>query len=139
MDLPLIGPGATVYLPVYCDGALLMLGDIHGAQGHGEIIGGAIETSGKIACTIDVIKNQSTQCVRIGDQSTLGAVGVDGDLRAAVQQAYANLIDWLVDEETLNRFDTYNLVSQCAQVTLGNIVTNTHVAAAHIARDALPG
>lgn len=63
MDLPLIRPGSTVFLPVYHDGALLMMGDIHAAQGHGELIGGGIETSGKIGCTIRVLKQPPSVCV----------------------------------------------------------------------------
>jgi len=39
MDLPDVGVGAVVYLPVSTKGALLYLGDCHAAQGDGELCG----------------------------------------------------------------------------------------------------
>lgn len=39
------GKGATIYLPVSVEGALLSVGDAHAAQGDGEISGSAIESS----------------------------------------------------------------------------------------------
>ena len=37
MDVRDLGPGATLLLPVHVDGALLSAGDLHFAQGDGEI------------------------------------------------------------------------------------------------------
>ncbi len=74
LDLPLVRPGTTVFLPIFHDGALLLLGDVHAAQGHGEIIGGGIETSGKIICTVDVFKKQAITAGRIWDGKRLWAI-----------------------------------------------------------------
>jgi amidase len=43
MDLPDVGPGCTLYLPVRSEGALLYLGDGHAIQGDGELCGVAVE------------------------------------------------------------------------------------------------
>lgn len=141
MDVPAVRPGATLYLPVWREGGLLMMGDIHAAQGHGEIIGGAIETSGAIHCRVTLIKDRATtiDLPRVHDGKQLLTIASDGDLRAAVQQAYAQLIDWLAsDEFGLNRFDAYNLVSQTGSTILGNLVTTPYTVAASVPLDVLP-
>ena len=43
MDLPDVGPGAVIYLPVNAPGALMYLGDCHAIQGDGELCGVALE------------------------------------------------------------------------------------------------
>ncbi|NIW25200.1 MAG: hypothetical protein GWN29_11870, partial [Gammaproteobacteria bacterium] len=45
LDIKLLTPGATLYLPVFHDGALFYAGDPHGVQGHGEVSGTALEQS----------------------------------------------------------------------------------------------
>lgn len=48
LDVCDLGPGATLFLPVHAPGALLSAGDLHFAQGDGEVSMYAIETSGSV-------------------------------------------------------------------------------------------
>jgi len=138
MDLPMIRSGATLHLPVFHDAGLVMLGDIHAAQGHGEIVGGGIETSGQVACTFGLIQHQTIPAPRIETDPDLTAIGVAGDLPGAIRLAYAHLIDWLATTpDPLNRWDAYQLVSQCATVTVGNLGESPACAAATIRREHL--
>ncbi len=138
MDIPLVRPGTAIHLPVYRDGALLMMGDIHAAQGHGEIIGGAIETSGRIDCIVTLTKGAAPAAPRITDPGQWVAIGVDGELRSACRRAYAHLLDWLVDALSLNRWDAYNLISQTGRLTVGGLTMAPYVVAAGIPLAALP-
>jgi amidase len=54
MDFTEIKPGNTLYLPVYHDGGLLVLGDVHAAQGDGEVFGEGAETAADVTVTIDI-------------------------------------------------------------------------------------
>jgi hypothetical protein len=45
MDCPETRQGATLLLPVFVRGAMLSFGDVHAAQGDGEITGAALETT----------------------------------------------------------------------------------------------
>lgn len=137
MDLPALRAGATIELPVWRRGALLMMGDIHAAQGHGEIIGGAIETSGRVRCRVHLQKKRAIPSPRIRDGQRLIAVASDGDLRVAVQSAYAHLLDWLVEEFRFDRFDAYNLISQTAEIMMGNLVCSPFTVAAVMPRQIL--
>lgn len=138
MDIPSLGVGATVTLPVFAPGALLMLGDLHAAQGHGEAIGGAIETPGQVDIEVRLLKNRPLGSPRLQTPSELGAVASDGDVRAAIQQAYSRLLHWLAAELSMNRFDAFNLLSQTARIEIGNLVVPPFTVAALVSIDALP-
>ena len=57
MDNRKIQAGATVYFPVNTPGALLQIGDLHGAMGDGELDGAGLECSGSATVTVEVIKD----------------------------------------------------------------------------------
>jgi len=138
LDLPMVRPGTTVFLPVNREGALLMMGDLHAAQGHGEVIGGGIETSGKIVCTVGIIKGAGIESCRMRDSQMLWAIGTHDDLQQAIQLAYAGLLDWLAQPGVVDRYDMYNLLSQTATVTVGNLNEAPYPAAAGVRLDRLP-
>lgn len=57
MDNTMISTGATLFLPIFIDGALFSLGDLHAAMGDGEIGETGIEVSGTVIVKLEVIKN----------------------------------------------------------------------------------
>ncbi len=138
MDLPAIRPGATLCLPVQCEGGLLMMGDIHAAQGDGEIIGGGIETSGKIHCTIRLVKGMTIASPRLRDAKQIAAIAVEGELRAGVQRAYSQLVMWLSRELGMNRWDAYHLVSQTGSARFGGLGPPPNAVSAGVPLKALP-
>ena len=56
MDIRYLGVGVTIYLPCYIDGCGLMIGDLHYAQGDGEVSGTAIEMDADVLLTTRVIE-----------------------------------------------------------------------------------
>lgn len=56
MDVKGMQVGTTILFPVLHDGAGLWMGDIHYAQGDGEVCGTAIEMAAKVTVKCDVIK-----------------------------------------------------------------------------------
>ena len=56
MDIRYLGVGVTIYLPCYVEGCGLALGDLHFAQGDGEVSGTAIEMDADVTVTTRVIK-----------------------------------------------------------------------------------
>jgi len=61
MDTTLIGEGSKLYLPVFVDGALFALGDLHAVMGDGEIGVSGIEVSGTVTVGLRVLKNLKAQ------------------------------------------------------------------------------
>src|SRR5438045_4801872 len=138
MELPMISPRSTIYLPVNCDGGLLMMGDVHAAQGEGEIIGGAIETSGQIDCTIRLLRGAKLSAPRARDSQKIATIAIAGELRAGVEAAYSRLVLWLSGELGMNRWDAYNLVSQTGATQIGGLGAPPNAVAASIPIHALP-
>lgn len=58
MDNNYVCKGATVFLPIGVEGALLALGDIHGSMGDGEITSGGIDISAEVTVRIDILETQ---------------------------------------------------------------------------------
>jgi len=57
-DIKNLGRGSRVYIPVFVEGANLIIGDLHFSQGDGEItFCGAIEMAGYVDLKLDLIKN----------------------------------------------------------------------------------
>lgn len=54
LDLNVIGAGATVYLPVAVEGALLAMGDVHASMGDGELTGGGIDIPAEVTVQVEV-------------------------------------------------------------------------------------
>ena len=137
MDLPSLGVGTTIYLPTFADGALVMLGDVHAAQGHGEAIGGGIEVCATVSITMRVVRDWPIVSPHLLTATEIGAIATDGDLRTAIQVAYGRLIVWLFGLG-MNRFDAYQLLSQVARIEIGNLVTSPFSVAVLCAIDQLP-
>lgn len=57
MDCKQVKEGSTIYLPVFSEGALLQIGDLHAAMGDGELCGAAVEVAGVTTVKVDIIKN----------------------------------------------------------------------------------
>ena len=75
--------GTTLYVPVFVRGALLWSGDLHAAQGNGEVNLTAIETAYKeLNITVDVVKGKPLDFPRIETPTSWITLGLD----AASQQ-----------------------------------------------------
>ena len=57
MDSKLIKKGTRVYLPVFTEGALLQMGDVHATMGDGESCGTGIEVPAEIVVKVNLVKD----------------------------------------------------------------------------------
>ncbi len=132
MDFHGVGQGATVYLPVAEEGALLFVGDAHAEEGDGELNGDALETSADVEFTVKVIPGGmqgEASMPRIGDSGPrvendeyLMTMGIGGSLDEALQKATSNLAQWIERD--------YKLTPNEAAMVLG---TSIHYEIAEVA------
>ncbi|MGB8338456.1 MAG: acetamidase/formamidase family protein [Burkholderiales bacterium] len=61
MDVKQIQKGAVLLLPCFVDGCLLSIGDVHFAQGDGEVSGTAIEMDATVTAKLEVRKGMGAQ------------------------------------------------------------------------------
>lgn len=102
MDFNQLREGTTIYLPVFHEGALLLMGDGHAAQGDGELTGDALETSMDFEFTVDVIQEKSFGPPRAENAEYLMAIGIGGSLDQALQRSTSGIARWLEEEYKLN-------------------------------------
>jgi acetamidase/formamidase len=113
LDIRDVAPGNRIYLPVFHEGALFYLGDVHASQGDTEFTGTAAETKACVRLRLDLVKNRRVPWLRIEKPESIVAVYSYRPLEVAVETATIHLIDWLVDEHGFSPTDAYCLVSTC--------------------------
>lgn len=120
--------GTSLFLPIWCDGALFSCGDAHAAQGDGEVCVSAIEcamratlrlTRVRLTITAPRLRGAAAAPDRGPYQATMG---IADDLYLAAQLAVRAMIDWVVDEHGLTREDAYVLCSLAGDLKIHEIV-----------------
>lgn len=113
LDIRDVAPGNRIYLPIFHEGALFYLGDVHASQGDTEFTGTAAETKATVRVKLDLIKGKMIPWMRIEKPASIVSVYAYRPLEAAVETATINLIDWLITEYSFTPKDAYCLVSTC--------------------------
>ena len=133
LDVKQLGEGATLYLPVEVDGALLGIGDTHAAQGDGEVCGTAIESPAAVTVRVRVLKDREiaapefdvtrplerTSAASAGYHAT---TGVAPDLMAAIRQSIERMIAYLVDRLRITDEEAYALCSVAVDLKISEVV-----------------
>ena len=143
LDVPQARAGSTVFLPVDVPGALLSLGDVHFAQGEGEVCGTAIEVHGRVTIRLEVLPGaklgfrpqtpafESVEPVWKGGRRHFVTTGLpiradgsnaDMDTTLAARNALLAMIDWLGAERGLSREAAYVLCSVAVDLRISEIV-----------------
>lgn len=127
VDIPAIAPGSKVVLPVNVDGALFSLGDIHGAQGDGEITGAAIELEGEVELTVRVRPRDEVGYVslpQVNTENYIGSIaGFHGvHLGDCARAAYTDLVRRLVRAYHFTEKEAYLLLGQVGRLQIGNMI-----------------
>jgi acetamidase/formamidase len=113
MDFNKLTVGATLYLPVFHNGAQFFTGDSHAVQADGEINGTAIEASltGTFQFIVHKGSGRAMTWPRAEDANYYYAMGMDLDLDVAMKQAAQETVNFLRDRKGLSAADAYALAS----------------------------
>jgi acetamidase/formamidase len=114
--------GTSLYLPIPADGALLMAGDGHGAQGDGEVSGTAIECPlERAALTLDVEDGELRSPLARTTDGWL-AFGFDEDLDVAAEQATEAMLELMERELGASRRECLALASVAVDLRVTQVV-----------------
>ncbi len=91
MDFTEVRPGNTLYLPVYCDGGLLVLGDVHAAQGDGEIYGEGAECAADVTVTLGIDRTYRSLRPLVETPESLISLACRGDLHESTKLAVEDM------------------------------------------------
>ena len=131
MDIKQLSAGATVYLPVWVDGALFSVGDAHGAQGDGEVCITAVEMNARITLRFELQPGRNLTEPQLRTSGPIAratggphyATTAHGtDLYQCARQAVRHMIDHLVRNHGLSREEAYILCSVAVDLKVSEIV-----------------
>ena len=131
--------GNKLVLPVNVEGALFGLGDVHAAQGDGEISCVALEVSAEVAVRIDVVPSRDAQyvgCPQINGQDFIGSIGCHfgNAISENIKFAYFDLAQRLKLHFGFSKMDAYHLLSQAGEVRVCQVLGDFQAALAKIGR-----
>ncbi len=95
LDTIAIGEGATIYLPVNVEGALLAMGDMHAAMGDGEIMGAGLEVAGEVEVRVEVVKDAQLPLPFVETEDLYITLGSRETMEEASQLALNNMVQFL--------------------------------------------
>ena len=111
MDCKRISAGATLYLPVNVDGALLAMGDLHAAMGDGEVCVCGAEIAGAVTVRVSVIEGQPLPLpFLVTDTHAMAIYSAEG-LDAAAEGATLRMRSFLIDQIKLPDHEAGMLLS----------------------------
>jgi acetamidase/formamidase len=129
IDVKELAAGSTLYLPVFNEGALFSLGDVHAAQGYGEICTKGIECPAVVTARFTLLKEthltspmlETTQLSRsTGGEWTM--VESDEDPLAAARRAANRMIDFLGNNWHFSPEHAYLLCSVAMDLRIHQVV-----------------
>ncbi|TFD97060.1 acetamidase/formamidase family protein [Jeotgalibacillus sp. R-1-5s-1] len=122
MDTKEVTTGATLYFPVFHEGALLSLGDLHAAMGDGEISVSGIEIQAKVKITVEVIKGYEISYPFLENGDGLSVLVSKETLDESADTAVELMIDYLQPQTDLTLSELTMLMSAVGQVQVSQIV-----------------
>jgi len=132
VDIKQLVAGSRLTLPVQVDGALISVGDLHFAQGDGEVCGTGIEIAGAVSLRVEVRTPERPLRLPSFDTperpaarsfATTGiALDVPMDIDAAARVALLEMIDHLEAKLGVPRAAAYALCSVAVDLRISQVV-----------------
>lgn len=122
MDTRLIKKGNIIYLPVFVDGALLAMGDLHAVMGDGEVSVTGLEIPGKVTVKVELIKEKSEPWPVLETNDYWYVIASGEDLDAAADLALKAMLEFLGKRTDISLNDRVSLLSACGNMEISQIV-----------------
>jgi formamidase len=132
LDIRGLVAGSRLFLPIHVPGALFSIGDLHFAQGDGEVCGTAIEIAGAVAVRFNLRDHgwrsrfPAYETPPRLSRRTFATTGIPVDdamdLTEATRQALLEMIGYLEATYGFEREAAYALCSVCVDLHLSEVV-----------------
>lgn len=126
MDTREVTIGSKVYLPIYVDGAMLAVSDLHACMGDGELSGTGIETAGKVCLKIIIIKGKQLKRPMIETDANIYTIATSPTYDEAVRVASLDMVNLLSKKLNLNFPDAYRLLSAACNIRISQVVNGVY-------------
>ncbi|KXH84081.1 acetamidase/formamidase family protein [Sporosarcina sp. HYO08] len=122
MDNKMVTEGATLYFPVFAEGALFALGDLHAAMGDGEVSVSGVEVAGEVTVTLEVIKGDTLSHPMLENDDVFTQIVSAETLDKAAKLATSEMIDRIVEKSGRPLSEITMLMSAVGQSEICQIV-----------------
>ncbi len=117
--------GATLFLPIFVEGALFSCGDGHGAQGDGEVCVTAVETALQGTFELIVRDDLTFTYPRAETADHYITMGMDPDLDQCAAMALRDMLSLICERTNLSKEDAYTLCSVAADLHVTQTVNGS--------------
>ena len=117
--------GSVLYLPVAAPGALLYLGDGHGAQGDGEACGTAIECGMTTEAVVELAAGRPLASIHAETPAGRVTFGFSADLNEAMGDALDAMVAWMAVIFGTSRAEAFALASDCVDLRVTQVANVT--------------
>ena len=126
-----LGPGSTVFLPVFAEGGLLTIEDVHAKMGDGEATASAVEIAATVTLRCHIAAELPLSQPLVITQDEVQTMGTDETAEAAARAALEELARLVVDRTDADMTEAAMLVSVAADLRISEMAgTPFHIRAA---------
>jgi amidase len=122
MDTVEVREGSKVYLPTFVDGAMLAMGDVHGAMGDGEVCGTGLETSAEVTVELSKAPEMDIRRPMIETSSEWLTYVAAKTLDEAAALATSDMVRFIQGRSGMDFEDSYMLASLVANLKISQVV-----------------
>ncbi len=122
MDDPNLIKGVTVYFPIFVKGALFSIGDTHAVQGHGEVVGTAVECDMRIRFRLSVIKDKKIAEPQYESEDYYATTGFGLTIDEAAKKATRYMVEHISKTYGISWEESYMLCSLVGDLKIAEVV-----------------
>lgn len=122
MDCTRIREGSILYLPVFVEGGLLAMGDVHAIMGEGEVGNCGVEIGAEVTVRVSVEKQRRYRWPIIEDEEKWYTIAYGKTLDEAAEKASRQMFEFLSEECKLNIVDAGMLLDMAGDLIVCQIV-----------------
>lgn len=137
MDTRQITCGSTLYLPVFVEGALFAVGDIHGAMGDGETGICGLETAARVQLRFRVIENYQEPWPIVENNDYWITIASGDTLDQASHEAAYAMFNFIASRTNLTSHDIVRLLSTAGNLQISQVVNPLKTARMMLAKKIL--
>jgi amidase len=122
MDNLMITKGSTLYLPIFVEGALFALGDLHAVMGDGEIGVTGVEIPGSVKAKLEVMKGLTLNNPVLENAEKFTTIASEKNLEDAVNRATVDMAMILKERIDMDLHDIAMLMSAVGNTEICQVV-----------------
>jgi amidase len=121
MDNTMIGEGSTLYFPVFQQGALFALGDIHAVMGDGEVCVCGAEARAKVTVVIEVLKKTISNPI-VENSDYFATIAAEETLDKAVETSVIDMAELIGKTTAMKAEEVIMLLSLSGDAQICQVV-----------------